>query len=104
MSQPSRSEGIVEEQKTKSLNITTRKVIESSLPPAERQTFSLDLLCECSNPDCQQEIELPLAARKQLCDGANQFIVASDHVDPRLERVVKVGQGFVVVEKPDLPK
>ena len=68
---------------------------------AERYEFRqlVPFLCECSEPACLETIRLSLEGYREARDGGERFILLPGHDDPRVERVVGHGTGYVLVEK-----
>jgi hypothetical protein len=56
-------------------------------------------VCECSDPDCQHRLEVPLDTYEEVRAEGTRFIVAEGHEEPGYERVVKKRQGYAIVEK-----
>lgn len=73
---------------------------------AINESFSLvvplgDWICECSNHDCSDRIDLTLPEYEAVRSDATQFCVAPDgsHVDLAIEAVINEYDRFWVVEK-----
>jgi hypothetical protein len=56
-------------------------------------------VCECDRLDCVTAIEVPLGEYERTAAPADRFLVAPGHEDPRVEDVVAVHDGYVVVSK-----
>ena len=57
-------------------------------------------VCECSRADCVETLTLTVNEYESVRADPRWFVVAPDHVDLRVERVVREdGARFVVVEK-----
>lgn len=57
------------------------------------------LICECSDPDCAESLEIePAEYERVRVDGAG-FLVLAGHERPEVERVVERTDRFLVVEK-----
>lgn len=56
------------------------------------------LICECGNPDCTQQIELTAAEYERVRAHASRFVVALNHENPETESVVEQNDRFAVVE------
>ena len=68
---------------------------------AERYDFDqlVPFLCECSRPTCVESIRLSVKSYREARDGGAAFILLPGHEDPRVERIVAQGTGYVLVEK-----
>ncbi len=66
-----------------------------SLDELERVPF----ICECSDGDCLQVVEVPLATYEDVRARPNDFLLRAGHENPSDERVVARYDGYVVVEK-----
>jgi hypothetical protein len=55
--------------------------------------------CECSRLDCNQALEVTLAAYEEVRQSPRRFMVADGHEMPEIETVVSREAGYVVVEK-----
>ena len=60
---------------------------------------SLQILCECGNPDCKEPLRVSVAEYERLRQEPTDFFVAPGHVIPAIERVVDTTQRFDVVRK-----
>ena len=58
-----------------------------------------DFLCECGNADCLQRVALRPDEYEQLRSNPVHFAVVPGHEKPEVERVVREGEGYLVVEK-----
>jgi hypothetical protein len=59
-------------------------------------TFSI--ACECARIDCVQLVDIPPEAYRAVRGSPRTFAVLPDHVQPDVERVVAVHDGYAVVE------
>jgi hypothetical protein len=78
-----------------------REVNESIVELAERHGGSQtgEFVCECSRPSCATRIHVPLDVYEQVRAHPRRFVLASDHVDGTVERIVDRRDGYVIVEK-----
>ena len=60
---------------------------------------TFQIVCECADPGCTEQIELTTATYEAVRSHADRFIVEPEHVWPEVERDVERGDGYVVVEK-----
>src|SRR3954470_20088224 len=56
-------------------------------------------ICECADDKCVVRLSVPPAVYTATRANSTRFLVAPDHEDPSLERVVERHDGFFVVEK-----
>jgi hypothetical protein len=59
----------------------------------------VEFLCECTNTDCADTIELKLSEYERVRSNATWFLIKPDHHVPQVERVVSRDDGYAVVEK-----
>ena len=70
----------------------------AELSGAESEAGVSLFICECSNPDCAESLEITPAEYEQVrADGA-RFVVLSGHQLPEVARVVDGNGRFLVVE------
>ena len=69
--------------------------IEDVAQEAER----LILMCECGDLECRETLDMAWAEYEGIRGEGDLFLVIPSHEDLSLERVVKRGAGFLVVEK-----
>ena len=55
--------------------------------------------CECDRAGCFEMVELRPGEYRELLERRYQFVVAPDHGDPRVERLLEERDGYWVVEK-----
>lgn len=55
-------------------------------------------VCECGNGTCAKSLTVPPAEYEAVRAHARRFLVASDHENPEVERVVYQNGQFAVVE------
>jgi hypothetical protein len=58
-----------------------------------------EFVCECSDANCTERIEVPLGTYERLRNDPYQFLVVPGHEQTELEHVVEHGKGFAVVRK-----
>jgi hypothetical protein len=56
-------------------------------------------ICECSDGDCMEVVDVPLATYDGVRARPNDFLLQAGHETPTDERVVARYDGYVVVEK-----
>jgi hypothetical protein len=56
-------------------------------------------ICECSNDDCAETVEVALDEYESVRSHPDRFVVAPAHENEEIERVVTRSSRFVVVEK-----
>jgi hypothetical protein len=59
----------------------------------------LEFLCECGDLECTTRFVMSRPEYEALRRNPTRFVVIPEHVDPRIERVVEVCPGYVIVEK-----
>lgn len=62
-----------------------------------------ELLCECSDPDCNQRVWLSLDEWRRVHRHPRRFVIVRGHVNPEVEGVVERNERFAVVEKREDP-
>jgi len=55
--------------------------------------------CECDRASCFETVEIVPREYRAVADERYHFVIAAGHEDPRVEEVVEVRDGYVVVEK-----
>jgi hypothetical protein len=60
---------------------------------------SLQILCECGNPDCKEPLRVSVAEYERVRQEPTDFFIAPGHVIPAIERVIDSAQSFEVVRK-----
>jgi hypothetical protein len=60
---------------------------------------TLDILCECGNPDCKEPLRVSVVEYERVRQQPTDFFVAPSHVIPAIEKVVDEKQSFDVVRK-----
>ena len=58
-----------------------------------------EILCELSNTDCSESIELTDASYEWIRSHSTWFVVKLDHEFGEIERVISRNDGYAVVEK-----
>ena len=58
-----------------------------------------EFMCECADPECAERLEVPLEEYEEVRSDATTFVLDPDHVEPRIERIVKRRNGYAVVKK-----
>jgi hypothetical protein len=77
-----------------------REVNERIEELAQRgEWHSLDILCECGNPDCKEPLRVSVVEYERVRQQPTDFFVAPGHVIPAIEKVVDEKQSFDVVRK-----
>jgi hypothetical protein len=59
----------------------------------------IDFICECGRGECVAQVQLKLAEYEKVRANPAQFILKPGHETGLVERVVREGEGYVVVEK-----
>jgi hypothetical protein len=58
-------------------------------------------VCECQTTGCTARVDATLDEYRDVLERSSRFIVTSGHVDPNRERVVRVADRFLVVQRTD---
>ena len=59
----------------------------------------LEILCECGEPSCNTKLTLTIGEYDEAHRQLDRFIVAVEHEDPIIERVVMRRDSYLVVDK-----
>jgi hypothetical protein len=59
----------------------------------------IEFVCECSNPECIETIELNFKAYERIRSNPTWFLIKHDHDISQIERVISRDDGYAVVEK-----
>jgi len=86
---------IQNEQTFKERNVEVKNVLENMLPDDTVISF----VCECSNQECHEHIELTPEEYEALHANKKHYIIKIGHVTPSVEKVVLERDTFEVVEK-----
>lgn len=62
------------------------------------QDGQIPFICECSDGDCLQVVEVPFRAYEAVRAG-DHFLLVPGHEDTATERVVGGGDGYIATEK-----
>jgi hypothetical protein len=65
-------------------------------------TTLLDFVCECSNLDCVERIELTIKDYEAIHVRQDRFMIREKHLTPAAEKVVEQHSAYSIVEKYDL--
>jgi hypothetical protein len=80
-------------------NETIFREVNERIEELTREGESLQILCECGNPDCQEPLRVAIAEYERVRQEPTDFLVAPGHVIPEIEKVVSGTQRFEVVRK-----
>jgi hypothetical protein len=75
------------------------RVSEVSQAFAVLDPSPVDFVCECGLEDCTRPIPLTLQQYEAIRAVPTQFVVVPEHVVPEVERTIREGGHYVVVEK-----
>ena len=79
-----------------------RNVNEDINDASERlDTDAAQFVCECGDPSCTDRIDIPLEEYEAVRKDPTRFVVSPGHVKGPIEKVVKRGRGYAVIEKRD---
>ena len=62
-------------------------------------TGVFDIMCECGELECADQITVPQDVYKQVRENSARFIIKSGHEFPEAEHVVERHEGFMIVHK-----
>jgi hypothetical protein len=58
-------------------------------------------VCECADRSCTKWITMPLAEYAKVREHPRWFVIAPSHEIPDVEAIVRRGEGWWVIEKPE---
>jgi hypothetical protein len=73
--------------------------IENLYPSLTRPDELLRIMCECDHLDCAAPLTVTMEVYERVRADSSCFIIAPDHEDTAVERVVESGSGYVIVRK-----
>lgn len=77
-----------------------REVNEAIAETAARfDAEETDFICECADPACAHRVTAQLEEYEEVRSEATHFLLAPDHHEPAVERIVERTAEFDVVEK-----
>ena len=77
-----------------------REVNERIAELGERHGIeTVEIICECSNPECVQPLNVSLSEYESARADSTTFIVSLGHEDPTVERVLRSRGDHTFVEK-----
>ena len=78
---------------------TNREIERVAESLGEQADDTIDVICECGQPTCEELLSLTISEYDEVHRQRDRFVVVPGHVDAQLERVVRSGDRFVVVDK-----
>ena len=82
----------------KQRNDKSSRLAKEVLDEADRRTFEVNFVCECSNEHCTEIVELTLPMYEQVRHHPAQFVIRPGHEQTDIEEVVHT-DGYSVVQK-----
>lgn len=76
-----------------------RELEEASEDAGGGPDAPLEILCECGEPGCNTMLTLTIGEYDEAHGQRDRFIVAVEHEDPQIERVVVRRDRYLVVDK-----
>jgi hypothetical protein len=77
-----------------------REVNEAIADTAARfEADEADFICECADPQCAHRVSAELEEYEEVRSEPTHFLLATNHHEPEIERVVERTGEFDVVEK-----
>jgi hypothetical protein len=64
----------------------------------QERISSVQLICECSDLTCKQQVEVTLAAYDRVRADPRRYLIAVNHEDPVTETVIAVDDRHAIVE------
>jgi hypothetical protein len=86
-----RNEALFREVNERVQELAERFATDPALPPG--------FVCECSNADCAEHVDVPLEVYERIRGNPRRFVVLPGHVLGEIEHVVEQTERYVVVEK-----
>jgi hypothetical protein len=80
-------------------NKQMKRRVEALLPKQNRDSYKIGFVCECSDVDCHDVLEMSLAEFSRHHRKPSTFVLKAEHQNEDIERVVKATDNFIVVEK-----
>jgi hypothetical protein len=74
------------------VNERLRELLDGSVGQTE-------FLCECSDPDCTENVPLEVVEYERIRANPNRFVITPGHEVPAIERVVWESDRYFLVEK-----
>jgi hypothetical protein len=79
-----------------------RDVNERIAETSERfDSEEAQFMCECSDSSCAEPLEVPLTEYEQVREDPTTFVLNPEHVEPKIEKIVRHRSGYAVVRKVD---
>lgn len=78
---------------------TNREIERVAQSLGEHAEDTIDVICECGQPACEVLLKLTIREYDEIHRQRDRFVVAPGHIDANMERVVRSGNGFAVVDK-----
>lgn len=84
----------------RSTNREVQRRVKKDRPKADGPDGTkLHFYCECSRFYCRDRIKLTVDEYEAATDNEKQFIVLPGHENTSVEKIIRSGEGYVVVEK-----
>jgi hypothetical protein len=87
------------EAKFRVLNERIRAVVRGDEAQFGEAVDEIFVVCECGEIDCTKTIGVPVSTYEWTRAASERFVVAAGHDLPDVERVVRVGDGYAIIEK-----
>ncbi len=85
---------VVFKQRNQAIASLATKVLDED----SRLHLSISFICECSDEDCREAIDIPVEEFEEVRHNKRQFIIKVGHQQTDIEEVIK-HDGYAVVEK-----
>jgi hypothetical protein len=73
--------------------------VNEEIAAAPGRFDSAEFVCECGEPDCHEQISLPLVRYKEIRTDDLVFFVMPGHEAPKAEKVIERHEDYLLVRK-----
>lgn len=68
----------------------------------EPQDGRMSVICECGDGECAERLEIRTQEYERVRADGRRYVIAAGHEIPDVERVVRQGNGYSIVQKTDV--
>src|SRR5215217_8227266 len=79
--------------------VVFREVNERLLELLDASPGTTEFVCECSDPECTDAVQLTLLEYERVRSRSNQFVIVPGHEIPEIEQVASASDGYFLVRK-----
>jgi hypothetical protein len=66
--------------------------LKAEAGPADDAQGLIEFACECTKPDCERSVRVPLYVYRRILEGSNQSLVKNGHhASPRYRTIIATG-------------